>query len=88
MATTRAKFYVQEITSYPGNSHKKIKLGAVYSSDKTSENYAFWEASPNGSIELYITNPAGAAVFEGVKEFYVDFTPVEPPANATATAAP
>ena len=47
----------------------------VYSSDPNHENKAFWDATPSGSITLWINNPAGFATFEVGKEYYVDFTP-------------
>jgi hypothetical protein len=52
----------------------QVILTPVYSPDPESENRAFWEATPQGTVNLVITNPAGAAVFEAGEEYFVDFT--------------
>ena len=51
-----------------------VGLSPVYSIDPGSENKAFWDATPSGSIEMQINNPDGFATFELGKEYYVDFT--------------
>lgn len=76
MASTRAKFRCHSKVQDSGGG-AVIRLHPVYSADPTTENYEFWNATPNGSIDLWVTNPNGAAVFEQNKEYYVDFTPVE-----------
>ena len=70
--TTRSKFKV-ETKDLGEQGH--VTLTPVYSSDPNHENKAFWDASPSGSITLWINNPAGFATFEVGKEYYVDFTP-------------
>lgn len=54
-----------------------VILKPVTADDENPENRAFWEASPNGKIEMSINNPAGAEVFELGKSYYVDFTPAD-----------
>ncbi len=38
------------------------------------ENERFWTASPSGSLELSMTNPAAAGVFKLGRCYYLDFT--------------
>lgn len=74
MASTRCKFRCHSIID--NGYGKSINLSAVYApDDPESENGQFWTATPSGQITLYVNNPAGAAVFEQGKDFYVDFTP-------------
>lgn len=70
----RAKFKVE--TKDPGEQGR-VTLRPVYSSDPNHENKSFWDATPGGNIELYITNPAGFRQLELGKEYYVDFSPAE-----------
>jgi hypothetical protein len=71
---TRAKFKVD--SKDPGETGS-VKLSPVYSTDPNHENKSFWDATPSGSIEMWINNPKGFAAFEPGKEYYVDFTPAE-----------
>jgi hypothetical protein len=75
--TTRAKFYVEQVTEYSSFKGKEIKMRPVYSQDPESENKKFWDATPNGNIVLSIANPEGAAIFMLGREYYVDFTPAD-----------
>lgn len=52
----------------------KVQMAPVYSDDPNSENKKFWDATPSGSLELYISNKPAADLFEQDKEYYVDFT--------------
>jgi hypothetical protein len=72
MKTVRAKFIV-----VAKGVEGTVKLSAVYSSDPDHENTAFWNATPSGTIDMFITNKTAFAGFELGKEYYVDFTPVE-----------
>lgn len=49
-------------------------MSPVYSADPNSENKAFWEATPNGSLTMTIKNDAAAKWFKPNAEVYVDFT--------------
>lgn len=70
----RAKMQCHVVEQYPGGN-VKVKLGAVYSSDPNSENRAFSDATPEGSVILGIAaNKPAAKMFEPGKHYYVDFT--------------
>lgn len=53
---------------------RTIVLSPVYSTDPMHENKKFWDATPNGKIELGVVNPGGYEQFELGREYYVDFT--------------
>ena len=69
----RAKFVVETVTHYrePGAI---VSLDPVYG--EVGENKQFWQATPQGKIDMTITNPAAARLFTPEQAFYVDFTPV------------
>lgn len=67
--TIRAKFNVAEITKYGNAGGTKVTLAPVYTGSE--ENKAFWDATPNGKIELHISNPE--VDFE-MGQYYIDFT--------------
>lgn len=79
MASTRCKFRCNSILpinpTQADTSGVIVNASAVMSDDPESENGKFWTATPSGQITLWINNPAGAAVFEQGKDYYVDFTP-------------
>jgi len=52
-----------------------IVLSPVYSNDPSSENRAFWNATPSGEIKLGTINMEAAKHFELGREYYIDFTP-------------
>lgn len=77
MASTRCKFRCHSVIDSYGDT-KVVNLSAVYApDDPESENGQFWTATPSGQITLTINNPAGAAIFEQGKDYYVDLTPAE-----------
>lgn len=70
--TVRAKVQVQSITHHMWNAKAAtVKLAPVYD---TKNNKSWSEATPSGSIELTITNPAALAQFELGKFLFVDFS--------------
>ena len=89
MATVRAKFKLNRVEStlymkknettgvHEEVEMKTLVLQPVYSSDKTTENYNFWDATPSGEIKLGIVKPEGHQMFVIGKEYYVDFSPAE-----------
>lgn len=87
MSKIKAKFRVHNVSSYEainaeGEKAKyaeRVQMSPVYSDDKTSENYSFSKATPAGSIELSINNPAAFGSFIEGAEYYIDFTPVAEP---------
>lgn len=70
--TVRCKFQVQEIakTTYGA----KLTASPVYSSDPNSENKAFWDATPSGSMEFGCVRAEAIAHLEPGDEIYVDIT--------------
>lgn len=70
----RAKFVCESVTNFEGS--KTAKLRAVYGTEE--ENSDFTKYTPNGSIEISITDDAPAAnVFGPGKNYYVDFTEIK-----------
>jgi len=79
---TRCKFVVTSITrhGYQGMQkdapkHETVKLVAVYG-DHDPENQSFAEATPQGSCEIYVSNPAVVGTFDLGSLYYLDLTPV------------
>lgn len=75
MATIRAKFRCMEITRRSYRTGTSVVLHAVHSFDPAGVNHHFWQATPDGSLVMTITNPAAADDFELGQDYYVDFTP-------------
>lgn len=74
MSKVRCKFVCESVTNFEGS--KTAKLRAVYGT--AEENADFTKYTPNGNIEVSITNDAPAdGVFVPGKNYYVDFTEVE-----------
>jgi hypothetical protein len=68
----------QETGQYEAAAMRSIKLTAVYANnDPNHENSKFWDASPSGTLELQVVNPAAAEMFEAGKSYYLDFTPAD-----------
>lgn len=76
----RAKFYCSEKlqTGWDDNGTPKVNAGirytfkAVYSNKPDHPNKAFFEATPDANLMMYVTNPAGQ-IFELGKVYTVDF---------------
>lgn len=86
MAVIRCKFYVvnkMEIATGPGKiACWSINLSPIWESPSPDnadrgnaclENRIFGKNTPNGSIQLTVTNPRAAEGFEVGREYYVDF---------------
>ncbi|BCM88746.1 hypothetical protein IAD21_00588 [Abditibacteriota bacterium] len=75
----KAKLFVESVqTIYLPNGEKqgeRVILRPVYSNDPQSENYSFSKFTPQGNVELTITNPELWGNVEGI--FTLDFRPVE-----------
>lgn len=69
--------YIKEDGKYVYEQVEKRTLNftPVYSDVPGSENKAFWDASPSGSIQLGVVNQEAWKHFELGKEYYLDFTP-------------
>ncbi|MFB2769885.1 hypothetical protein ACE1AT_11450 [Pelatocladus sp. BLCC-F211] len=63
---------MQSITKFDGTDGITAKFGAV--TGDTKENKSFWNATPSGQIEVYVTNPKAVEQLELGKNYYVDFT--------------
>lgn len=88
-----AKFRVNEVTTtskprevevngaQAREANGRIKLGAVYASDKdpaaNPEDVAFSLATPSGTIEMSVSNADALEQFQPGDEFYVRFEKVE-----------
>lgn len=91
MANIHCKFYVGSKMTIAASQGKlacwQINLSPIWESPATDaadrgnacrENRVFGKNTPNGSIQLTITNPLAAEAFEVGREYYVDFTPAHP----------
>jgi len=56
-----------------------VHFDTVYEPDagKDTENARFAKATPGGTIQLFIDNPAAREQFEQGKSYYVDFIPAD-----------
>lgn len=71
----RAKFHTESVTNYAGGN-TSVVLSPV-SKGASDENTQFWQYTPSGKLEMFITNPSATQFFEPGKDYYLDFTPVE-----------
>jgi hypothetical protein len=75
---TRALFTVNDLLKRENAEGQTtsivVKMNPSY---ETGANKAFFEATPTGSLEMTITNPAAFDLFKSGKKFWLDFTPVE-----------
>lgn len=51
-----------------------VKMNPSY---ENGVNRAFWQATPTGSLEMQINNPAMLDVFKPGRTYWLDFTPSE-----------
>lgn len=65
---------VSEVTKTSYGS-ERVKLNAVYSGDKNSEDNTYAKATPSASVDIQIDNPEVHGAFVPGQKFYVDFTP-------------
>ena len=83
MPRARCKFRVDSVTLT--GHEEQIRLTAQYDSNDP-EDTRFSEATPWGTFEAGISNPALRGKFNVGDEYYVDLVPVEPPAEVAAGA--
>lgn len=87
-ATIRAKIKIEVVKTHRNTVNipekaegvktgEEIRAGAVYSEDKTTENYSFSVATPSLNLSMYISNPGAFDKLIQDKEYYLDFIPVE-----------
>jgi hypothetical protein len=77
--TTRCKFRCNSVETFGQTVPVKVKLSAVYPDPekdgyKHDEDHAFFNATPQGSLELLIQNPYGAELFQPQKNYYLDIS--------------
>lgn len=68
----RAKFKCHSVKAEAEFEH--VNLQAVYSDDKSSENYSWSKWTPTGSLLMSITNPAARGKFEEGKEYFIEIS--------------
>lgn len=74
--TVRAKFTVSSLTKHHYNAGLTgVKLTCEYD-PSIPEDQRFYDATPSGSIEMNVNNPAALAQLTLGAKFYVDFTPI------------
>jgi len=71
----KAKFRCDTVTR-DAHGGEKSKSSAVYDSG-LPEDKVFYEASPSGSLEIYVNNKAVHGFFVPGQAYYLDFTPAE-----------
>ncbi len=75
----RAKFQCQSInhimTHSPGEQTAILTFAPVYGNGKENESWSKY--TPQGKLEMTVTNPAAVAAFEVGKSYYLDFTPAD-----------
>jgi hypothetical protein len=75
MSDVRGKFIVTSVTNRSAiSTYFEIQLDAQYS--QTPEDNSYSAATPQGKINMTITNPEAVAKLPIGGVFYVDFTPV------------
>jgi hypothetical protein len=57
----QARFRCAEVHDF--GSFRTVVLAPVYSSDKSSPNFSWSQATPSGKLEMTITNPAAYSQF-------------------------
>lgn len=75
-----AKFNVASVKQMVGRSVVEMSPVSPSADDDRitrEENEKFWQATPNGRIELHIDNPAAAEQFQAGDPYYVTFEPAD-----------
>lgn len=74
----RAKFQCQSInhilTHLPGEQTAILTFAPVYDNGN-GENKTWSKYTPQGKLEMTVTNPDAVGAFEVGKSYYLDFTP-------------
>jgi hypothetical protein len=72
----KMKVYSNKPGSLAGDGSKaseQVTLSAVWSDDKNSENYSYSQATPNATLNMYISNPQAFGFFEEGAEYVLTF---------------
>ena len=74
----RAKFFVTEVKHHhqpAGQVFATVVLAPVYGDSDENKTWSKW--TPQGKIEMGITNPDAIEQFALGKPYYIDFTPAD-----------
>lgn len=71
--TVTARFLCHHVDRW--SNRAEVYLNPVYSSDKSTPNHSWSEATPNGKLEMTITNMAAVDKFVPGIEYDITFTP-------------
>jgi hypothetical protein len=72
-AKMRVNFKGDPGYSHPDQKIAQVNLSAVYSDDKSSENYSYSKATPSANLSMTITNPDAVEFFEPGAEYVLTF---------------
>lgn len=77
----RALFVVNDVLERKGAEDQPIaqivKLNPSFANKPEDPNHAFWKATPTGSLEMTINNPAVFGFFKPGTSYFLDFTAIE-----------
>ncbi len=77
MPKARCKFRVQEVTRMgSGGNMERIKLSAEYDPNDPDDT-KFAEATPQGTLDFHLSNPALVGTFNPGEVYYLDLIPVD-----------
>jgi len=68
----RAKFTCESVTSFANVPTIEVRLQPVM--DGSEENKEFWKYTPQGRLEMTVTNPNAVDFFQPGTEYYIDFS--------------
>lgn len=80
--SVRAKFYVQKVehmhTPVPGEVCANVSLAPVFGTFGDGKDNETWSKyTPNGKLEMTITNPDAIGQFEIGRAYFLTFDPVD-----------
>ncbi len=70
----RAKFVVIGVQKHTPEM-ETVTATATYDPTPGTENNAFWQSTPNGRLDITITNPELLGSFKQGQHYYIDFRP-------------
>ena len=82
----RAKFQLQEIRNFHWSTSSKRYIFAPQYDQTIPEDQRFAKATPSGSFEMVVDNPAAQAQFTLGQFYYFDISPVAAEAAAGSTS--
>lgn len=72
----RAKFTAQSVTDF-GYGSKEVKMNAVYSSTRGTEDNQFSEATPSGELRMMISAKGAQDFLKAGKKYILTFEEAE-----------